>query len=174
VDLSPRTTTTLEAPAEHPRRKRPWPAIIVLVLVLVGGGIAITKFLTSAIDYYCNANEVGVKSGCEAGRELRIQGTVDEGTVAKSGGVTRFTISFGPVGDRVTIPVRYQGGDVDLFQECIPVVIHGKLIETNGTKLFEGTEIEVKHSSQYESEHADRVNPATGKTQSAACSQVQA
>ena len=55
----------------------------MLVVVLVAGGVVVTKFLTSAIDFYCNVDEIGSKDGCEAGRRLRIQGTVEEGTVVK-------------------------------------------------------------------------------------------
>ena len=172
MDLSPRTLTDdgddgATPPVEAPRRKRPWPALAVLVVVLVVGGFAVSKFLSSAIDYYCNVDEIGHKSGCDAGRELRIQGTVDEGSVSRDGDVTNFRISF----DGVTMPVRYQGGQVDLFQECIPVVIHGKVVEGASGQLFEGTEIEVKHSNEYEADHPDRVDADTGKAESAACSQ---
>ena len=173
MDLSPRTLTDADgdgagtAPPEAPRRKRPWPALLVLVVVLVAGGFAVSKFLSSAIDYYCNVDEIGHKSGCDVGRELRIQGTVDEGSIRRDGDVTDFRISF----DGVTMPVRYQGGQVDLFQECIPVVIHGKVVDGTSGRLFEGTEIEVKHSNEYQADHPDRVDAATGKAESAACSQ---
>jgi len=174
VDLSPRTITDVDG-AETPtpaKRKRPWPAIVVLVAVLVAGGFAVTKFLSSAIDYYCNVDEIGHKSGCDVGRQLRIQGTVDEGSISKeANGVTAFTISF----NGVEMPVRYTGGEVALFQECIPVVISGKVVTTDaGGQLFEGTAIEVKHSNEYEAKHPDRVDAATGKAESAACTQAQA
>jgi cytochrome c-type biogenesis protein CcmE len=170
VDLSPRTLSDVEAPAAPLRRKRPWAAIIVLALVLVAGTVAVTKFLSSAIDYYCNVDEIGNKSGCTVGRDLRIQGTVDEGSIRRQGDVTLFSISFGGV----TMPVHYQGGQVDLFQECIPVVIHGKVASVDGVRQFDGTEIEVKHSADYQAAHPDRVDAATGKVESAACSQAPA
>ncbi len=170
MDLSPRTLSEIGAPGAPPRRKRPWAAIIVLALVLVAGGVAVSKFLSSAIDYYCNVNEIGVKSGCTVGRELRIQGTVDQGSIRRDGDVTFFSVSF----EKVSMPVQYQGGQVDLFQECIPVVIHGKVVQSaSGAKLFDGTDIEVKHSSDYQAQHPDRVD-ANGKVESAACSQQQA
>lgn len=173
MDLTPRSAEGSgddPRPVRHDRRKRPWAAFSVLALVLVGGGVAVTKFLTSAIDYYCNVDEIGHKSGCEAGRELRIQGTVDKGSIERDGAVTTFRISF----NNATMPVRYEGGQVDLFQECIPVVVHGEVVEANGSERFDGTEIEVKHSNEYQAAHADRVDPATGKTESAACSQTSA
>src|SRR5215210_3884256 len=48
VDLSPRQTTTAATPP--PTRRRNWPAVALLVAVLVFGGVIVTKFLTSAID----------------------------------------------------------------------------------------------------------------------------
>ncbi len=161
MDLSPRqTTTTATLP---PPRRRNWGAIALLVVVLIAGGIVVTKFLTSAIDFYCNVDEVGHKSGCETGRRLRIQGTVEEGTVEKVGAVTDFVIAF----NGVTMPVRYQGDPGGLFQECIPVVVHGE-VDTAG--VFEGDKLEVKHSNDYVAENPDRFDPS----KSAACSQPQA
>ena len=40
-------------------------AVALLIVVLIAGGVVVTKFLTSAIDFYCNVDEVGHKSGCE-------------------------------------------------------------------------------------------------------------
>jgi cytochrome c-type biogenesis protein CcmE len=152
VDLSPRE----HAPVAT-RRKRPWPAIIVLVVVLLAGGVVVVKFLTSAIDYYCNVDEVGVKSGCETGRRLRIQGTVEEGTVRQQGGVTTFMIAF----NGKELPVRYQGEPGGIFQECIPVVVHGRLTAPPGDGgVFVGDLVEVKHSNEYEAANKDRLDKA--------------
>jgi cytochrome c-type biogenesis protein CcmE len=160
VDLSPRTNTTTATVAP---RRRNWRAVALLVVVLIAGGVVVTKFLTSAIDFYCNVDEVGHKSGCEAGRRLRIQGTVEEGTVTKDGAVTDFVIAF----NGVTLPVHYEGDPGGLFQECIPVVVHGTL-DTN--EVFEGDKLEVKHSNEYAAKNPDRLDPS----KSAACSQPQA
>ena len=158
LNLSPRET---DAPTPARRRGNRWPAIVVLVLVFVGGGIVVTKFLTSAIDYYCNVDEIGVKSGCEAGRRLRIQGVVEEGSLHQTGGVTTFLIGY----HGVTVPVRYEGDPGGIFQECVPVVVHGQM--TDGT--FNGDLVEVKHSNEYEAENKDRINAAN--VESAACKQ---
>ena len=161
MDLSPRQTTTLEAPP--PARRRNWRAIALLIVVLVAGGVVVTKFLTSAIDFYCNVDEVGHKSGCEEGRRLRIQGTVDEGSVEKHGAVTDFKISF----NGVTMQVHYEGDPGGLFQECIPVVVHGTL---DAAGVFQGDKLEVKHTNEYAAKNPDRLDPS----RSAACSQQQA
>ena len=162
MDLSPRVTPTPPAPRVRNRRK--WVSIGLLVAVLGAGGIVLTKFLTSSLDYYCNVDEVGNKNGCETGRRLRIQGVVDEHSLSSSGGVTKFDMTF----NKVTVPVVYDGDPGGLFQECIPVVVHG-VMEKNG--VFDGDEVEVKHSNEYEAENKGRIDAAN--KESAACSQQQ-
>ncbi len=124
--------------------------MLVLGLALVAGGVVVTQFLTSAVDYYCNVDEIGVRSGCDEERRLRIQGTVDQGSVESARGVTAFTVSF----NGATVPVRYDGEPGGIFKECIPVVIHGRLDE--GT--FVGDRVEVKHSNEYVAVNSDRVD----------------
>ncbi len=157
LDLSPRSAG---APPVR-RRTRRWAPLVVLALVLVAGGVLITQFLRSAVDYYCNVDEIGQRSGCEPGRRLRVQGTVDRGSVVTDAGVTTFTISFGGA----SLPVRYDGQPGGIFEECQPVVVHGEL--ANGT--FEGDRIEVKHSNEYEAENSERLDAAP--TESTSCSQ---
>lgn len=157
MDLSPREVAP--APAARRRGKR-WPAILVLVLVLAGGGVILTQFLTSSIDYFCNVDEIGARDGCETGRRLRVQGTVEEGSVRREDGVTTFLISF----NEVDLAVRYQGDPGGIFQECIPVVVHGRLDDDG---VFAGDRVEVKHSNEYEAANGDRLEDAG----SAACSQ---
>ncbi len=158
MDLSPRP---VDAAIPSRRNNRKWFSIGLLVVVMVVGAVVITKFLTNSLDYYCNADEIGAKSGCEAGRRLRIQGTVDEGSVVTANGVTRFSLTF----NRVTVPIVYDSGQPGgLFQECIPVVVHG-VMSADG--VFEGDDVEVKHSNEYTDKNKDRLDEA----ESAACSQ---
>lgn len=150
MDLSPRDVA---APAPAARKRRRWGPILVLVGVLAGGGVVVSKFLTSAIDYYCNADEIDVKDSCSGDRRVRVQGAVDQGSIVESadGGIQEFTVSF----NGTTIPVDYENGAAlpDLFQPCIPVVVEGLL--RNGR--VEGTNVEVKHSEEYEADNPDRV-----------------
>lgn len=158
IDLSPRTV------AERRRRKRrPWPAIIVLLLVVATGGVVLTKFLTSAIDYYCNVDEIGSKDGCDSGRRLRVQGVVDKGSVENDGVVTNFAMSFGGK----SIPVTYDGEPGGIFKECIPVVVHGVLNDG----VFLGDRVEVKHSNDYKADNPDRVENEASSEEGSACLQ---
>jgi cytochrome c-type biogenesis protein CcmE len=163
MDLTPRVTTDSAAPtAGKPKRdRRRLVSISLLVLVLVGGAVVVTKFLTNSLDYYCNVDEVGHKDGCEAGRSLRIQGVVEQHSKKTVDGVTTFKMTF----NNVTVPVVYDGEPGGLFQECIPVVVKG--VMRNGT--FEGNDIEVKHTNEYNEKNKDRI--AKSDTESAACSQ---
>jgi cytochrome c-type biogenesis protein CcmE len=160
VDLSPRQST---ATVVAPKRQRNWKAMVLLFVVLVAGGVVVTKFLTSAIDFYCNVDEVGAKNGCETGRRLRVQGMVQEGTVTKDGAITNFKIAF----NGKQLQVHYDGDPGGLFQECIPVVVHGT-VDPQG--VFQGDKLEVKHSNEYAAKNKDRLD----KARSAACSQPQA
>ncbi len=152
TDLTPRTgQDDLTVPA--PRRRRVVP-MIVLGLVLVAGGIIVTQFLRSAVDYYCNVDEIGSRSGCDADRRLRLQGVVERGTVVSTGGDTAFDISFN---DEV-VSVYYDGEPGGIFKECIPVVVHGNFDSSTGT--FLGDRVEVRHSDEYVSVNDERLNEA--------------
>lgn len=158
MDLSPREPTPGRS-ARSARRR--WLPILVLGLVIVAGGVIVTQFLSSAVDYYCNVDEVDARSGCEEGRRLRIQGTVDAGTLDTVDGITTFSISF----NGATMPVRYRGEPGGMFRECQPVVVHGEI--TDGT--FHGDRVEVKHSNEYEAEHEDRVDADAAASESVTC-----
>jgi cytochrome c-type biogenesis protein CcmE len=150
IDLSPRSPVDPVATPPKPRRR--WLPMVVLALVVVAGGVILTQFLTSAVDYYCNVDEVGVRDGCDEDRRIRLQGTVDEGSVDKVANATEFTITY----NDVTMPVRYEGEPGGIFKECIPVVVHG-VIE-NGE--LQGDRVEVKHSDEYVSVNDERVAEA--------------
>ncbi|CAN5460924.1 hypothetical protein BH23ACT3_BH23ACT3_14660 [soil metagenome] len=146
TDLTPRPA---QAPPRRSTGRRVLP-VLVLALVVAAGGVIVVQFLTSAVDYYCNVDEVGQRNGCDADRRLRIQGTVDEGSVLSERGVTSFTVSF----NGSTQPVRYDGEPGGIFKECIPVVVHGVL----DGPTFVGDRVEVKHSEEYVAVNSDRID----------------
>ena len=147
LDLTPRTN--VDGTAVASQRKRNWLPILVLALVVVAGGVIVTQFLTSAVDYYCNVDEINVREGCDDDRRIRLQGTVDEGSVVRSDGVTVFTISF----NGASLPVRYAGEPGGIFKECIPVVVHGVIVEG----ALQGDRVELYHSDEYVSVNDERV-----------------
>jgi cytochrome c-type biogenesis protein CcmE len=162
MDLSPRSAP--ETAGSTSARQRRWAPFAILGLVLIGGGVVITKFLTSAIDYYCNADEIGVVDKCSGERSVRVQGAVDEDSIVEgpTGAIDAFTISF----NGRTVPVNYSEAAAvpGLFQACIPVIVAGSL-QADGSLLATG--VEVKHSDEYEDKNGVRIDDA----ESAACAQ---
>lgn len=157
MDLSPRDTNVAPAPRV---RKRQWRYVALLSIVVVTGVVVVSQFLNSAIDYYCNVDEIGVKEGCDPDRRIRVQGTVEEGSVKQVLGGTTFTLEF----NGESLDVAYEGDPGGIFQECIPVVAHGRM---NGD-TFEANRIEVRHSNEYVAENSERVDEA----KSAGCSMI--
>ena len=135
--------------------------IVLLSLVGVGGVVIVTQFLTSAIDYYCNVDEIGVRSGCETTSRLRVQGTVEQNSLKKTDNKTSFVMTF----NNKSINVAYAGDPGGVFQECISVVAHGRMVN----EVFESNRIEVKHSNEYVEQNSERLETSG----SAACSQAQ-
>ena len=157
MDLTPRTNDESSVAS---KKKRRWIPIVMIVAAMSAGGVVVTKFLTSAIDYYCNVDEVGSRPGCEGDRRLRVQGIVEEGSVQQQDGGTSFVMVF----NLEKIKVVYAGDPGGVFQECIPVVAHGRVID--GT--FESDRIEVKHSNSYVEKNKTRLD--TANEEAAACS----
>jgi cytochrome c-type biogenesis protein CcmE len=162
VDLSPREVVPT---AQGRKRKRPWLAMSVLGLVLVGGGVMVVMFLNNAVDYYCNVDEVGVKDGCDVGRNIRIQGVVQEGTVEETAAEYSFVIAYN--GQEMPVSVGSQPSGI--FQECIPVVVRGQAVDDGDGVVFLGDEVIVKHDNEYDAENADRLEQSNAEA--AACSQ---
>jgi len=165
MDLSPRPPDqpdeTSHGSSSGARARRRWLPVIVLSLLGVGGIVIVTQFLTSAIDYYCNVDEIGVREGCETTSRLRVQGTVEQNSLKKTETKTRFVMTF----NDKSIDVVYSGDPGGVFQECIAVVAHGRMVEG----VFESNRIEVKHSNEYVEKNTERFE-ASG---SAACSLAQ-
>lgn len=157
MDLTPRTNDESSVAS---KKKRRWIPIVMIVAAMSAGGVVVTKFLTSAIDYYCNVDEVGSRSGCEGERRLRVQGIVEEGSVKQQDGGTSFVMVF----NLEKIKVVYAGDPGGVFQECIPVVAHGRVVD--GT--LESDRIEVKHSNSYVEKNKTRLD--TANKEAAACS----
>ena len=152
MDLTPRPTP------DAPRNKRRLLPAVIAGIAAVAGIVIVALFLTSSIDYYCNVDEIGVREGCDGSRRLRVQGSVDEGSLDSRGATTTFVMSF----NGKSLPVDYEGEPGGIFQECIPVVAHGRIVDG----VLVATRIEVKHSNEYEAENKDRITQA----ETSACS----
>ena len=124
------------------------------MLVLVAGGVIVTQFLRSAVDYYCNVDEIGARSGCDADRRLRLQGVVERGSIVEDGGDTDFVIAFNGVsGAR---PLRRRAGR-DL--QGVHPGRRARQLRQSGA-VFEGDRVEVKHSDEYVAVNDERLEEA--------------
>jgi cytochrome c-type biogenesis protein CcmE len=157
MDLTPRPADDVTPKV---RRKRRWLPMTLIAASLIGGGVVVTQFLTSAIDYYCNVDEIGVREGCDSERRVRVQGVVEQGSVREVDGATVFTLEF----NGKTLDVTYQGDPGGIFQECISVVAHGRIAPAG----FDSDRIEVRHSNQYVEKNEDRLDESN--EEAAACS----
>ena len=157
MDLTPRPTDDITPVA---KRKRRWMPMALIAVSMIAGGVVVTQFLTSAIDYYCNVDEIGVRDGCDSDRRVRVQGVVEQGSVRKQDGATVFTLGF----NGKTLDVTYQGDPGGIFQECISVVAHGRIAPAG----FDSDRIEVRHSNQYVEKNESRFDESN--EEAAACS----
>lgn len=145
LDLTPRAAA---AGASGGRRRRRWLGpVLVAGVVAVGGGV-VYALLNSATTYYCNADEIGSKAGCEPGKRFRLLGNVDDGSIVQ-GTPFKFTVSH----NGVTVPVAYEGEPAGKFQACVPVLVEGTY---SGTE-FEGDRIIVRHDENYTERNPGRV-----------------
>jgi cytochrome c-type biogenesis protein CcmE len=144
-DLTPRPGGAVAAK----RRRRAWGTGVVLALLLGVGAIVLYQGLSDATTFFCNADEIGRADGCRGNGRLRLQGVVDNGSLAEDAGVLHFSVSYGGA----TVPVTYRGDPGGIFREGIPVVVEGRM----GDTAFAGDRILVKHTEQYVEENPGRV-----------------
>jgi cytochrome c-type biogenesis protein CcmE len=68
------------------------------------------------------------------------------------------------------MPVELGSEPTGLFQECIPVVVTGKVLRADdGSRYFAGNEVIVKHDNEYDAENEGRLDDANAEA--AACLQ---
>ena len=150
MDLTPRP-----APITKRRRRRA-PNAILLSVAAVAVVFLIFKFLTSATMYFCDADQVGVKSECSGAKRFRLRGAVVAGTVKSTAEGVNFDVTL----NNRTIHVEHQGNPPDLFREGIQVVVEGKLV-SGVSDTFASDQLLVKHSEEYRAKNPGRV-PADG------------
>jgi cytochrome c-type biogenesis protein CcmE len=124
----------------------------MLSVVLVAVAFLLFKFLTSATMYFCDADQVGVKSECSGDKRFRLRGAVVEGTVKN----TADGVDFDVVLNGKTIHVQHTGSPPQLFREGIQVVVEGRLVaDAPGT--FASDQLLVKHGEEYRKKNPGRV-----------------
>lgn len=143
VDLTPR--------AGRARGKRRLPVIIALVAVVGALVFIAAQSLGSATLFFYNADEAVANKDDLGDDRFRLQGTVEEGSVQQSDDRVEFVVFFGGA----EVDVVHEGDPPELFQPNIPVVLEGNW----DGEHFASDRIMVKHTSSYEEENPDRVEP---------------
>ncbi len=146
LDLTPRAYDGTR-PA-RPRRK--WGAIVVLVVLMFAAGFIIRQALSTATQFYYNADEAVLHRASLGTKRFRVQGTVVDHPRPTADAVI-FTIAFN--GKRVAI--RHTGSEPPLFKEGLPVVCEGHWAA--GRPVFDSERILVKHTESYKKANPDRV-----------------
>ncbi|HET6795295.1 MAG TPA: cytochrome c maturation protein CcmE, partial [Acidimicrobiales bacterium] len=139
-------------------------AWIVLAVALVAAGFLLKQGLGAATEYFLTADQAVARSAQLGDQRFRLEGTVVQGTVARSGQ----TVVFCLAGDGVQVPVVNSGFPPQLFRPGIPVVVEGHFGRPSGAAApscsaartgpaFAGDLIMVKHSADYVAAHPGRV-----------------
>ncbi|MDQ6696093.1 MAG: cytochrome c maturation protein CcmE [Actinomycetota bacterium] len=146
LDLTPRAHDG--GRSVRPRRK--WGAIVVLVVLMFAAGFIVRQALSTATQFYYNADEAVLHRASLGTKRFRVQGTVVDQPQPTADAIT-FTIAFN--GKRVVI--RHTGSEPPLFKEGLPVVCEGHWAA--GRPVFDSERILVKHTESYKKANPDRV-----------------
>lgn len=146
LDLRPR-----HVPSPRARRRG---AVVVIVLVLGALAFVATKALSDASLFFYNADEAVAKRDELGDRRFRLQGTVQDGTIATTGDGVDFSVAF----NGVVVPVTHRGDPPELFDEGEPVVLEGRWDPSTDT--FSSDRMLVKHDEEYDEANQDRIDQA--------------
>jgi cytochrome c-type biogenesis protein CcmE len=151
--------TTAVAPAPRVRARSRDRKRLYIVAVIIAAAIAflLWRGLSNATMYFRTADEAAAQRASLGTKRFRIEGTVVPGTIKDDGRFTDFSITS----KGSTVAVQNDGQPLGIFQPNIPVVLEGHFASSNpANNLFESDQIMVKHSSDYDAKHPDRVSGA--------------
>ena len=122
------------------RRRR---FLIAALIVVSAVGVLIYLGVRGSSMYYMTVSELTAQGDVVYGDKMRLGATVADGSI-QSGpdGVTRFAVTDGSN----TLPVSYEGGLPDAFEDGADVILQGKMTPS-GT--FEASSLLAKCPSKY-------------------------
>lgn len=135
-----------------PRRRRTVLVTVALVAAVAGLVVIAVRSLGDASLFFLNADEAVAQREELGDDRFRLQGTVVPDSVVEEDG----TVSFEVVYADTVVEVTHQGDPPELFQPGIPVVLEG---QWDGS-VYASDRILVRHSSEYEADHGDRLDDA--------------
>ena len=175
-DLTPREVA--------PARRRRWLPVVLVAVIAVAIVALFANALGSASLFFKNADEA-VRDRQELGtKRFQVQGTVVEGSVAKTeldrSSAVRFTIAF----DGVEADVVHVGDPPSLFKPGVPVVLEGKWTQgsppaaTDDAHItcsaadgwyFASDRMYIKHDADYSTKKKARLDEADAGGASTGC-----
>ncbi len=127
-----------------PRRK----LAVAGALVVAALALAAYQGVRSATVYYLTPGEFAGRPDLHRAR-VRLAGTVQPGSVAKSAGQVQFTLTDGTTAYRVI----FAGVLPDLFAEGRQVLVEGRLVEE---RIFQATQVISTHPTEYRERYPER------------------
>ena len=125
-------------------------AVTVILVVLSISVISIVSLRSNAV-YFYTPEEAFAQKNLLSGRQIRIGGVVERGSVVKrQDHVVGISFMISGVGDTTTL-VKYNGAVPDMFREEAGVVCEG-VLSPRGTE-FVASSLFVKHDESYSPPH---------------------
>ncbi len=122
------------------KKKRRIQLIALGFACLIAGFGAVYFAVGDAFQYFYSPSDIADKRPAD-GKMIRIGGLVEEGSIAKAGATTTFSVTDGGA----TLPVTFTGIVPDLFTEGQGMIATGRL--EGG--VFQADEILAKHDEEY-------------------------
>lgn len=147
--------TPVAPPAIRSRsRRRNW---LVLAALLLSVAALLSQGLLSSLNYFKTVDEALAQRHSIGTKEIRLEGLVKAHSITR----TASGASFYLTGSNGEVFVVSHGTPPQLFQANIPVVVVGHFSSATGDS-FDGSQIMVKHSSNYIAKHPKRVKAPNG------------
>ncbi len=122
------------------KRRRLVFVLLGLAMLSVATGLVLFAFNKNIVFFYSPTDLLAQPQ--PAGRDFRLGGLVEQGSVAKEGTTIRFRITD----KKTTLPVVYRGVLPDLFREGQGVVVEGSLAPDGS---FTASSVLAKHDEKY-------------------------
>ncbi len=145
--------TELDLTPQQPAapRSRPWRNWLIMGGLALVAGVVLYQALTSARVFFLNVDEAVEQRATLGDDTFRMQGTVISEPETAADGALLFTVSFGGA----DAEIRHVGDEPsNLFKLGEQVVAEG---HWEG-RVFESSQILVKHSEEYVEDNPDRVD----------------
>ena len=156
---APPTSTEHQGPAMPPPRRRRTSrrVLVVFALLIIAFVFLLVEGLGSSLNYFDTVDQAYAHRATLGTTTLRLEGTVDAGTIHPTATGTYFDISEGAH----VVHVADTGSPPQLFQANIPVVVVGHFTSASSSNFFSNS-ILVKHSATYIEQYPTRVRAKNG------------